>query len=144
HEVYLPDQVLRRLGKIAQPDRGRITELVRSGTCACEPCQLLRKKHGLPIAPEPATANPKGRKPEAAGKATITSPSPKYDLRTAPIYRYRDVALLRKNPAEAVVLDLSQSRRNPMPAGFLASLPRYPIHALNLREVPMRALPVAV
>lgn len=58
HEIRLYGDERTTVGRLPAAERDRVIELVRSGRCACESCQRLRGRRGLPLAPEPADAPP--------------------------------------------------------------------------------------
>jgi hypothetical protein len=58
HEICLYGGERMTLGDLPAAQRARVAELVRTGRCACEPCQRLREHYDFPLASEPADAAP--------------------------------------------------------------------------------------
>jgi hypothetical protein len=140
-EVYLSGSTAT-LGELPTADRAYLSDLIRTGSCACELCEKLRRAHGL--APAPAR---QARRPAPAGPVRPDAvPAPRYDLASAPVFGYSDASALRADPSTAVALDLPDDgwSRHRTPASFIATLPRFPLRALGLRGHRMRELAPAV
>ena len=146
HEFRVFDSVYP-LSKVPAADRERVRGLIREGRCACDLCQALRAKLGLPLAPEAARL-PKNTKPKVAAAKRADSAAaparaePAFDLATAPVRTALEGRALLASPGEVVILDLAErwfAGKKPSPA-LRRALPSMPIRALGLYHQRMREL----
>jgi hypothetical protein len=135
------------LSKVPAADRERVRGLIREGRCACDLCQALRAKLGLPLAPE-AARPPKRAKPKVAAGSKGTRAAaparaePAFDLATAPVRTALEGKALLASAGEVVILDLAErwfAGKKPSPA-LRRALPSMPIRALGLYHQRMRDL----
>ncbi|HRG96678.1 MAG TPA: hypothetical protein PLR99_10535 [Polyangiaceae bacterium] len=146
HEFRVFDSVYP-LSKVPAADRERVRGLIREGRCACDLCQALRAKLGLPLAPE-AARPPKRAKPKVAAGSKGTRAAaparaePAFDLATAPVRTALEGKALLASAGEVVILDLAErwfAGKKPSPA-LRRALPSMPIRALGLYHQRMRDL----
>ncbi|MBX3191797.1 MAG: leucine-rich repeat domain-containing protein [Labilithrix sp.] len=129
------------ISTLPPPERERVKDLMRRGLCACEPCQALRKRLKLELAPEAKKGAPKPKKPP---KPLADAPRAAVSWMDAPIVLRPDPKTLKADPASAVVLDLSPHYATKVSPAVLKALPSYPVQALGFRDHGLRAVPPEV
>jgi len=145
HEFRVFDSVYP-LSKVPAADRERVRGLIREGRCACDPCQALRAKLGLPLAPEapPRKTAPKKATPAkpAPAKAAPARAQPTFDLASAPVRNGLEAKELLASPGDVVALDLGGRwfGRGRISPKLRSALPSMPIRALGLYHNRMREL----
>lgn len=141
HEFRVFDSVYP-LSKVPAADRERVRGLVREGRCACDLCQGLREKLGLPLAPE-AKRPERAAKPKPAPRAAPIARVPStLDLATAPVRTALEAKAIVANPSEAVILDLGGRwfGGRSVPTALRRALPSLPVRALGFYQHRMREL----
>lgn len=140
HEITFLEES-KPLAKLPLAERPRVRDLIVRGLCACEPCQALRKKYGLPLAPELV----KPKKPKAPPKPLGPAPIAALRWQDAPVIKRPDVKTLKANPAAVVVLDLSAPNQyEKVSASVIKALPSFPVQALGFRKHGLRTVPPEV
>ena len=144
HEFRVFDSVYP-LSKVPVADRERVRALVRGGLCACDLCQALRAKLGLPLAPE--AVRPK-REPKTKVKEQLAAKEPaarataRTDLASAKVLTALDAKHILAHPEDAVVLDLGGRwfAGKSISPKLRGALPSMPIRALGLYHHRIREL----
>lgn len=120
------------LGKSKEPER--LAALIKAGLCACEICQALRAKHGLPLAPEVAKKPRAAKKPPTPLAPPPAIAAPPVELAHAKVWSGHTPKALPKDGV--VALDCAEK----VPAATIRMLPSLPLRALSFRSRGMNSV----